>query len=85
MHAILLHEQTALDDDDLLRYAKQLGLDLDLYKRDRVSATVLDRVDRDVESGIASGEALGTPTLFIEGAVYRGAYDAEALLGVLTT
>jgi protein-disulfide isomerase len=38
---------------------------------------------RDVESGIASGEVHGTPTLFIDGVVYRGAYDMAALIEAL--
>jgi protein-disulfide isomerase len=40
-------------------------------------------VDRDVESTIASGEVTGTPTLFIDGVVHRGAYNAAALLEAL--
>jgi len=40
---------------------------------------VLARVGRDVESGTASGEVLGTPTLFIDGVVHRGGYDASSL------
>lgn len=46
-------------------------------------ALVLRRIGRDVESGIASGEVSGTPTLFIDGVVHRGAYDAAALLEAL--
>jgi hypothetical protein len=40
-------------------------------------------VRRDVESGMASGEVRGTPTLFIDVAVHRGAYDAATLLEAL--
>jgi protein-disulfide isomerase len=36
-----------------------------------------------VTSGIASGEVLGTPTLFIDRVVHRGAYDADTLLEAL--
>jgi protein-disulfide isomerase len=53
---------------------------VEAFDRDRTSAAVLDRVRRDVESGIASGEVRGTPTLFVDGAVYRGPYDAATLL-----
>jgi len=45
-----------------------------------VGAAVLRRVSRDVESGRASGEVRGTPTLFIDGVVHRGGYDAATLL-----
>jgi protein-disulfide isomerase len=36
-----------------------------------------------VESGEASGEVRGTPTLFIDGVVYRDSYDASRLLEAL--
>lgn len=83
MHDLLFHRQNALKDDDLRRYAEELGLELDAFERDRVDAPVLGRIARDVQSGVASGEVAGTPTLFIDGQVYRGAYDVEALLEVL--
>jgi protein-disulfide isomerase len=38
----------------------------------------------DVKSGIATGEILGTPTLFIDGVVHRGSYDAASLLQEVT-
>jgi protein-disulfide isomerase len=83
MHELLFHRQQALEDDDLRRYAGELGLDLDVFEEDRVGPAVLERIGRDVESGNASGEVRGTPTLFIDGAVYRGAYDAAVLMEAL--
>ena len=83
MHELLFHSQSALEDDDLRRYADDLDLDPERFDVDRVSARVLGRVRRDVESGRASREVLGTPTLFIEGAVHRGGYDAATLLEAL--
>ena len=50
---------------------------------DRASDVVLERVRRDVDSGIASGEVRGTPTLFIDGVVHRGSYDAATLMEAL--
>ncbi len=35
-----------------------------------------------VDGGLASGQVLGTPTLFIDGIVHRG-YDPPALLATL--
>jgi len=84
MHEVLFHRQSALDDDDLLRYAGELGLDVDAFDRERAGSRVLNRVRRDVQSGIASGEVRGTPTLFIDGVVHRGSYDAAGLLDALT-
>jgi protein-disulfide isomerase len=83
MHDLLFHRQAALEDQDLRRYAAELELDLARFDRDRTSASVLRRVGRDVQSGVASGQVSGTPTLFIDGAIYRGGYDAAQLLEVL--
>jgi pimeloyl-ACP methyl ester carboxylesterase len=76
MHELLFHRQMALEDDDLQRYAAQLGLDVARFDHDRASADILGRIRRDVESGMASGEVTGTPTLFIDGVVHLGGYDA---------
>jgi protein-disulfide isomerase len=80
MHELLFHRQAALEDDDLRSYAAQLELDVARFDADRTGAAVLARIRRDVESGTATGEVLGTPTLFIDGVVHRGGYDAAALL-----
>jgi protein-disulfide isomerase len=84
MHELLFHRQQALDDDDLRRYAEELGLDLPRFDSDRESADVLARISRDVDSGLATGEVQGTPTLFIDGVVHRGVYDTATLMEVLT-
>ena len=55
------------------------------FGRDRAGVTVVARIRRDVDSGLASGQVLGTPTLFIEGAVHRGGYDPPALLAALAS
>jgi protein-disulfide isomerase len=79
MHGLLFHRQSALENEDLRRYAAELELDVARFDSDRIGATVLRRVGRDVGSAMASGEVLGTPTLFIDGVVHRGAYEAAAL------
>src|SRR6266699_3342615 len=83
MHELLFHRQKALEDGDLRGYAAQLGLDVAAFDRDRASRTVLERIQRDVDSGLASGQVLGTPTLFIDGVVHRGGYHPPALLAAL--
>jgi protein-disulfide isomerase len=85
MHELLFHRQKALEDGDLLGYAAQLGLDVAAFDRDRVSDAVVERIRRDVDSGRASGQVLGTPTLFIDGAVHLGGYDPATLLAALAS
>jgi protein-disulfide isomerase len=84
MHQLLFRRQKALEDDDLRRWAAEVGLDLERFDADRASAGVLARIRRDVESGLATGEVLGTPTLFIDGVVHRGPYDAGSLMQEVT-
>jgi len=83
MHELLFHRQKALDDGDLRGYAAQLGLDAAAFDRDRAGTAVADRIRRDTSSGLATGQVLGTPTLFIDGIVHRGGYDPPALLAAL--
>jgi len=83
MHELLFHRQKALEDGDLRRYAVQLGLDVEDFDRDRASTAVLERIQRDVDSGLASGQVLGTPTLFIDGVVHRRGYNPPTLLSAL--
>ena len=84
MHDLLYHRQRALEDEDLLRYAGEIGLDVERFDRDRATDSVLRRVARDMSSGIESGQVRGTPTLFIDGVLHDGAYDAATLVAALS-
>jgi protein-disulfide isomerase len=50
---------------------------------DRAAEATLERVERDFRSGLESGQVLGTPTLFIDGVLHEGAFDAETLSAAL--
>lgn len=84
MHERLFHHQHALEDQDLQRYAAELGLDVERFDADRSTNAVLERVIRDFRSGLETGEVRGTPTLFIDGAVHREAYDLATLRAAMT-
>jgi protein-disulfide isomerase len=79
MHELLFRRQKALGDHALRIYAFQLELDVAQFDHDRSGPHVLDRIYRDVESGTASGEVQGTPTLFIDGILHLGGYDFASL------
>jgi protein-disulfide isomerase len=85
MHDHLFHHQHALDDQDLQRYAAELRLDVERFDADRGAEAVLARVIRDFRSGMETGEVRGTPTLFIDGAVHRGAHDLDSLRAAMAT
>lgn len=82
MHDKLFENQTALEDEDLARYAAELGLDARLIGE--VSAGKhAARVREDFRSGVRAGVD-GTPTFFINGARYNRAPSVNALLAALT-
>jgi protein-disulfide isomerase len=83
MHEILFHRQKALEDNDLREYARERGLDVARFDLDRASAAVFARIRRDFQSGIESGQVAGTPTLFIDGVLYDGGYDAGSISRVI--
>ena len=49
---------------------------------DQASSTVAERIP-DIDSGLASGQVLGTPTLFINGVIHPCGYDPPTLLAAL--
>jgi protein-disulfide isomerase len=84
MHDHLYHHQHALEDEDLRRYAAELGLEVERFDADRAAEPVLERVLRDFRSGMETGDVRGTPTLFIDGEVHLGSYDLDTLRQAMT-
>jgi formate-nitrite transporter family protein len=82
MHDLLYENQKRLRDEDLRRYAGELGLDLDLFDRDLSDHVHAARVHEDFMSGVRSG-VNGTPTFYIDGVRYDDPYDLETLLSAL--
>jgi Na+/H+ antiporter NhaA/predicted DsbA family dithiol-disulfide isomerase len=74
--------QHALEREDLIGYAVGLGLDVDRFIADLDSPAVIERVERDLASAVASGAHV-TPTFFVEGRRLRGSYDARTLTAAL--
>ncbi|HEX6508992.1 MAG TPA: DsbA family protein [Chloroflexota bacterium] len=82
MHDSLFHRQQTLEDADLEQFAEAVGLNMEQYIRDRADQRALARIKEDVEGGERSG-VQGTPTFFINGILYRGSWEHEALLAAL--
>jgi protein-disulfide isomerase len=82
MHDYIFHHQHTLEDADLEQFAQAVGLDVQQFARDMAEQRSLDRIEEDVESGERSG-VRGTPTFFINGALYRGSWEQHALLTAL--
>jgi Na+/H+ antiporter NhaA len=78
MHDLLFQRQDALTEPDLIRYAGELGLDRELFSLKLRKRKYAPRIARDVESADLSG-VTGTPTVFINGRRYHGAFNLPAL------
>jgi len=78
MYDVLLSHQDELQPKDLVRYAGQLGLDVDRFTDALAQRAGAARVAEDVDSADLSGVS-GTPTFFINGRRHYGAYDIDTL------
>ena len=82
MHDSIFHHQHTLEDEDLTRFAQEVGLDMQQFARDVAEQRYLPRIEKDMEGGERSG-VQGTPTFFINEVLYRGSWEQDALLAAL--
>ncbi len=81
MHHQLFENQDALDNRDLERYAKAIGLDVTKFRNEFKLDRVASQIERDAKLAEKAG-VVGTPTLFVNGRQFMPlvAEDAEAEL-----
>jgi Na+/H+ antiporter NhaA len=82
LHDELLAHQDELRPSELVRHARDLGLDVERFWDELRRREYAPRVAEDVASADASG-VTGTPTFFINGRRYTGAYDIDTLTAVV--
>jgi NhaA family Na+:H+ antiporter len=78
MHYLLFEHQGTLHSADLVRYARELELDLERFERELAEHTHAERVREDFRSGVRSG-ANGTPAFFLNDTRYDGPWDLDSL------
>jgi len=61
-----------------MRYAKQIGLDLNRFTRELDIHSYKDRVHFEQQEGEAAGVA-GTPTFYLNGRRYNGVFDMASV------
>ncbi|MFF4128800.1 Na+/H+ antiporter NhaA [Microbispora rosea] len=79
----LFDDQDNQRPSDIIRIADDLGLDLERFEKDLISAEVTGRVRDDMLDAEAMN-ITAVPTLFINGRRHTGPYDARSLLRALT-
>ena len=79
----LIYENTKnLKKADLIKYAEQLGLDMEQFKSDLESGKYTEEVKKDLADGEAAGVD-GTPAFFINGRKVVGAQPYEEFARVI--
>jgi len=78
MYNLLLADQSALTDEDLVARAEQLRLDVERFREDLMHHVGAARIAEDVD-GADLSSVTGTPTFFINGRRHYGAYDVKTL------
>jgi len=82
MHNYIFHHQHTLEDADLEQFAGAVGLDMQRFAQDMAQRPFARRIEEDFQSGLRSG-VHGTPTFFINGVLYPGSWEQDALLAAL--
>jgi protein-disulfide isomerase len=82
MHAALFAHQTALEDEDLVRYAAELGLDTARFRADLGASTHADRIREDFRGGVRSG-VRGTPTFYLDDVRYDGVIGVRQIVATI--
>jgi diadenylate cyclase len=84
MHDLLYESQDQLGEEDLMRYAAELGLDLRRFEVDLANDHHAWRIEEDRLGGNRAGVE-GTPTFFVNGVRYTGPINFDELLAASST
>lgn len=82
MHDAIYGHELPLGESTLLEMASSLGLDMEQFRRDLADPALRRRVEEDLADGRRNG-VTGTPTIFIDGVRYDGAWDFHSMLEAL--
>jgi protein-disulfide isomerase len=72
MHDLIFENQREMSPENYLRYATELGLDVEKFKSDLTSKDVKTRIEDDLKMAVSLG-VTGTPSFFINGRFLSGA------------
>jgi protein-disulfide isomerase len=82
MHDLMFANFRKLSRENMLEWAKQIGLDVDKFKADLDSGKFRAKVKKDEADGEAAG-VYGTPAFFIDGKLYNGPMTMDAVKPIL--
>jgi len=77
MHDRLFENQKDLTDENFVKWAGELGLDVEQFKKDIADPALAKKVDSQQQQGVTLG-ARGTPAFFVNGRFLSGAQPVDA-------
>ena len=77
-----LYENPPKDDDEAIKIAKSIGLNIDRFKEDINSSQTRDRIKKEIDDAISLGLD-GTPNIIINGNRYFGAKSYFELKSII--
>jgi hypothetical protein len=80
MHDELFTHQTALEDRDLSRYARRVGLNLERFTHGMTEHSFLQQIESDYQLSLFDEHVTGTPTLYLNDVRYTGPTDLDGFL-----
>src|SRR5882672_8123701 len=82
MHDLLYEKEPPLAEKDVIGFAASLKLDMERFRRDLEADATRQRVADDLVEGKRNGVS-ATPTFFVDGIRYDGAWDFYSMLETL--
>jgi NhaA family Na+:H+ antiporter len=82
MHDWIYEQDLPIAPEQVFAFATSIGLDGERFRRDVDAEPTRARIGEDVQEGIANG-VTGTPTFFVDGIRYDGAWDFHSMLEAL--
>lgn len=83
MHDLLFTQSPKLERENLMEYAKRIGMDKDAFLLSLSDPQLAARVQEHIKSGVRSG-VNKTPTLYLQGLRYNGSNDAALLRAAIS-
>ncbi len=78
MYDLLLRPSSGLDLDALLGYARDLGLDIDQFRKEVTGGAHAAKIEHDVQEGVRNG-VNATPKFYVDGVRIDGKFPLEGL------
>jgi protein-disulfide isomerase len=83
MYDLLYKDFSKQSMEDVLEYARILGMDADRFKTDLEDRKIEELIERDKMEGVRA-KVTGTPTLFINGKMYHLRHDEDFLKDLIS-